>query len=132
PSWSRRSRGILPVMAAVSIAVSRLGAASCLAVIPLIVWALWTSRAWPFQARLSPWPIGFPVLALAILQLCISARRLLETQAKTKPGATPPPISDDPLLLPVEFATSVHDLEARASAMEHEAEAEAPPEQRGK
>jgi TctA family transporter len=132
PLWQRRSRGNLRDTASVSRPISRLEAATCLTVIPLIVWALWTARTWPFQARLFPWAIGFPVLALAILQLCISARRLVEAQAETKPGTTaPPPIHDDPLLLPVELATSVHDLEARASAMEHEAEAEAPPEQRG-
>jgi len=134
PLWQRRSEGALREAVSMSTATSRWEATTCQTIIALIIWALWAARTWPIQARLFPWAIGFPVLALAILQCGISARGLLAAKAEAKPGASalPPPIHDDPLLLPLELATSVHDLEARASAMEYEAELEAPPEQRGK
>lgn len=34
----------------------------------LSVWVLWEARSWPFRTRLFPWAIGFPVLALALVQ----------------------------------------------------------------
>jgi len=112
---------------------SRLEFATCIAVAVLVTWALWAARSWPFQARLFPWTIGFPLLALALVQLGINARRLSVAAAGTKPpAAVSAPVEDAPLLLPLELTTSIHDLEARASAMEHAAEIEACPEQRGR
>jgi putative tricarboxylic transport membrane protein len=113
--------------------ISRLELATCLLVAPLVTWALWTARSWPFQARLFPWAIGLPLLALALVQVAISARRLLRAGAEVKaPVLAPAPGHDRPLLLPLGLATSVHDLEARAMMMEHEAEVEALPEQLGR
>ena len=41
----------------------------------LVLFSLWVvleARGWPFRTRLFPWAIGFPVLALALLQLAYS------------------------------------------------------------
>jgi TctA family transporter len=126
PLWQRRSgRGSRDV-AGVSIPVSRLEVATCAATVVLMIWALWTARTWPFQARLFPWAIGFPVLGLTLLQLVISAKRFFWVGPEKKAqSATPASVPDEPLLLSGELATSVHDLEARAIAMEHDAEMEA-------
>jgi TctA family transporter len=110
---------------------SRLELAACVVVAFLLAWAVWTAWTWPLQARLFPWIIGCPVLALTILQLTITARRLLSAGAELK--AIQPASGEHMLALPpLEVSTRVHDLEARAVAMEHEAEIEAPPEQRGR
>ncbi len=37
--------------------------------VALIAWALWEARQWGFRTRLFPWAIGFPALALALMQL---------------------------------------------------------------
>lgn len=34
----------------------------------LLAWVVWEARGWPFRARLFPWAIGFPALALALVQ----------------------------------------------------------------
>jgi hypothetical protein len=38
----------------------------------LLLWVVWEARGWPFRTRLFPWAIGFPVLALALVQLAYS------------------------------------------------------------
>jgi putative tricarboxylic transport membrane protein len=111
---------------------SSLELATCVVVAAVVSWALWVARSWPFQARLLPWTIGFPLLALVLSQLGISTRRLSVGAAVAKASVAAPAPVEEALLLPVELATSIHDLEARASAMEHEAEIEAPPVQRGR
>jgi hypothetical protein len=37
-----------------------------------LLWVVWEARSWPFRTRLFPWAVGFPVLALALLQLAHS------------------------------------------------------------
>jgi putative tricarboxylic transport membrane protein len=114
-------------------ATSRLELATCTVIALLLTWALWAARSWPFQARLFPWTIGFPLLALALTQLGISAHRLFVAGTVAKPSvAAQTQAEDGALVLSPELTTSIHDLEARASAMEHAAEIEASPEQRGK
>jgi putative tricarboxylic transport membrane protein len=111
--------------------ISQLELATCIVIALLLAWALGAARSWPLQARLFPWVIGFPVLGLTLLQVAVSGRRLLlaGTEVKAPEPASAP---DTPSLPPLELSTSVHDLEARAVAMEHEAEVETTPEQRGR
>ena len=35
----------------------------------LFGWMVWAARDWPFRTRFFPWAIGFPILALAVIQL---------------------------------------------------------------
>ncbi len=42
-----------------------------LVIVAGVAWAMWESRRFNFRAGLFPWAIGFPVLALAIVQLYI-------------------------------------------------------------
>lgn len=43
-----------------------------LVIVAAVAWALWESRHFNFRAGLFPWVIGFPVLALAIVQFYIN------------------------------------------------------------
>ncbi|HXV81516.1 MAG TPA: tripartite tricarboxylate transporter TctB family protein [Candidatus Binatia bacterium] len=38
----------------------------------ILLWVVWEARSWPFRTRLFPWAVGFPVLALALLQFALS------------------------------------------------------------
>jgi hypothetical protein len=49
---------------------------SCLLAL-FIAWVVWEARDWPFRARLFPWAIGFPVLALVLLQVALAVRGAL-------------------------------------------------------
>ena len=40
-------------------------------ILVLLVLALYTTREWSFQARLFPWTIGIPAIALCLLQLVL-------------------------------------------------------------
>jgi hypothetical protein len=40
----------------------------------VFLWFLWEARDWPFRTRFFPWVIGFPILALALIQLGLSIR----------------------------------------------------------
>ncbi len=40
-----------------------------LVIVAAVAWALWESRRFNFRAGLFPWVVGFPILALAIIQL---------------------------------------------------------------
>ncbi|MDI7259454.1 MAG: tripartite tricarboxylate transporter permease [Thermodesulfobacteriota bacterium] len=62
-----------------------------LSVAAVFIWALWHSRRFDFRSGLFPWAIGFPVIALSIVQLImdlsgkVSKRRddhLVETEPK--------------------------------------------------
>ncbi len=50
----------------------------------LIVWALWESRHWGFRTRLFPWVIGFPALALALMQLNLEFTAFSHSKAAEK------------------------------------------------
>ncbi len=61
--------------------------------VTLIAWALWEAKAWGLRARLFPWVIGFPVLAMAVTQFGMDLAGAVSTRA-AKPtehtgGATP-------------------------------------------
>ena len=100
-------------------------------VVLVALWALWEARNWPFATRLFPWAIGIPVLALALFQIAMQARKLVRMKAAAfapaleRHAAPPPP--------PVQLATSLHDFEALAQAMEEQAQHEPPKKvQRGR
>jgi hypothetical protein len=42
-----------------------------------LLWVVWEAASWPFRTRLFPWAVGFPVLALALLQLVLSLWRAI-------------------------------------------------------
>ena len=48
--------------------------------VAIIAWALWEARSWGFRARLFPWVIGVPVLALAITQLGLDLAAAVSTR----------------------------------------------------
>jgi hypothetical protein len=52
----------------------------------LITWVLWEARDWPFRARLFPWAIGIPVLALALIQLGLAVRSALRPERQRAVG----------------------------------------------
>jgi TctA family transporter len=54
----------------------------CFSVVALIVWALWEGRAWGLRPRLFPWAIGFPGLAMALLQLDLDITGVIKSKAK--------------------------------------------------
>jgi hypothetical protein len=44
----------------------------CVGLTVCLVWALWESRGFGFRAGLFPWSIGYPLLALCVLQLVLA------------------------------------------------------------
>lgn len=48
-------------------------------IVALIALAVWEARDWSIRAKLFPWVIGFPVLALAVVQLALAGRALAAT-----------------------------------------------------
>jgi putative tricarboxylic transport membrane protein len=129
PIWQRLRSGPVgepPIMVTSN---SWLELAVSFLVAVLVTCAIWVARSWPLQTRLFPWVIGFPLLALALLQSGISARRLLLARAGVRTPASAL-TKDTPSL--IEPTTSIRELEARAFTMEREAEADASPDQRGR
>lgn len=57
-------------------------------VIALMAWAVWEARAWGFRPSLFPWAIGFPGLALGVVQLLLNLRGFF--------GAKTPSLSHTP------------------------------------
>ena len=47
---------------------------------------IWEARAWPLGARLLPWTLGVPVLALALVQLVLAFRARRSTVASRPDG----------------------------------------------
>ncbi|MSQ52482.1 MAG: hypothetical protein EXR28_11400 [Betaproteobacteria bacterium] len=94
-------------------------------VVLVALWALWEARNWPFETRLFPWVIGIPVLTLALAQLAVQARRLVLVNKAASGAPASAPISQ---VSPpsVQAATSLHDFEVLALAMEEEAQHEPP------
>jgi hypothetical protein len=73
---------------------------------------IWEARDWPFRARLFPWAIGIPVLALAVMQVALAVR---ETMQRT------PALADGPhraaaTSAPQEPAPGTRDSDAAAVA----------------
>ncbi|ETW95529.1 MAG: hypothetical protein ETSY1_30260 [Candidatus Entotheonella factor] len=56
--------------------------------VALIAWALWEAKTWGLRARLFPWVIGFPVLAMAVTQLGMDLAGAVFTRA-TEPTEHP-------------------------------------------
>jgi len=61
-----------------------------LLIVAAVGWALWESRHFNVRAGLFPWVIGFPLLALAIVQLCLHF-----TGTERRPGASPNDLGQD-------------------------------------
>jgi TctA family transporter len=83
---SRRRRGVLAATG--SVAASRRlrfdgATAFSLALVLLLLWALWLSRGFGMRAGLFPWAVTVPALLLAILQL---GRDLTESGSEPGPG----------------------------------------------
>lgn len=63
-----------------------------LAIVAVVGWALWESREFGVRAGLFPWAVGFPLLALGILQLFFDV-----TRRRPRPGAfAPEPAAEIP------------------------------------
>ncbi|MBI2089127.1 MAG: tripartite tricarboxylate transporter TctB family protein [Deltaproteobacteria bacterium] len=50
----------------------------------LLLWVVWEARGWPFRTRLFPWAIGFPVLALALVQLGLASWHAIRQRSSAK------------------------------------------------
>jgi TctA family transporter len=50
----------------------------------LFGWTLWEAGDWWYRARLFPWAIGFPGLALAITQLCLDVGSIVKARKEHK------------------------------------------------
>lgn len=48
-------------------------------------WVVWEARDWPFRVKLFPWVIGFPVLALTVVQLARAWRHARRGSGPTLP-----------------------------------------------
>jgi hypothetical protein len=62
----------------------------------LLLWVLWEARGWPFRTRLFPWAVGFPVLALALLQLAYSLWSAIGQRVGREANGTSNDASDKP------------------------------------
>jgi hypothetical protein len=49
---------------------------------------VWEARSWPFRTRLFPWAIGFPVLALALVQLGLASWHAIRQRKNLVTGDT--------------------------------------------
>ena len=47
----------------------------------LLLWVVWEARSWPFRTRLFPWAIGFPVLALAMIQFGLACWKAIRERS---------------------------------------------------
>ncbi len=56
----------------------------------LAVWMVWAARDWAFRARLFPWTIGIPAIALASLQMVFAVRHVLESGGQVAAGEGAP------------------------------------------
>ncbi|HZU04952.1 MAG TPA: tripartite tricarboxylate transporter TctB family protein [Chloroflexota bacterium] len=63
-------------------------------VLLLVVWMVWEARHWPLRARLFPWTIGLPTVAIALLQVGLAVRQLV--QARRAAGAPARPVEAPP------------------------------------
>jgi hypothetical protein len=54
----------------------------------LLIWIVWEARDWPFRTRLFPWAVGFPALALALLQLAHSIWRAVRHRSENEMNGT--------------------------------------------
>lgn len=54
-------------------------------IVLLMLWVVWEARTWPFRTKLFPEMIGYPVLAIALLQLAQAAWK----EFRPEPGARP-------------------------------------------
>ncbi|MBI3064472.1 MAG: tripartite tricarboxylate transporter TctB family protein [Deltaproteobacteria bacterium] len=47
----------------------------------LLLWVVWEARSWPVRTRLFPWAIGFPVLALAMIQFGLACWKAIRERS---------------------------------------------------
>jgi len=84
---------------------------SCLLVL-FLVWVVWEARDWPFRARLFPWAIGIPVLALAVMQVGLAVRESM----RRAPALAAGPRGAAATSAPAEPAAGPRDSDAAAVA----------------
>ncbi|MFQ5849668.1 MAG: hypothetical protein ACE5JU_03655 [Candidatus Binatia bacterium] len=53
----------------------------------LFIWVVWEAREWPFLTRFFPWAIGFPVLALALMQFALASWQAFRQRMDPEVGA---------------------------------------------
>lgn len=63
-----------------------------LAVLAIFAFAVYEARSWPLYARLLPWTIGFPMLALCLVQLVLGLRRQGARTAEARGIEIPPSV----------------------------------------
>ncbi|MBI4493257.1 MAG: tripartite tricarboxylate transporter TctB family protein [Chloroflexi bacterium] len=55
-------------------------------IVLMLVWMVWDGRGWELKARLFPWTIGLPAIALALLQLGLAVRGVLKPEPQAEGG----------------------------------------------
>ena len=93
---------------------------SCLLVL-FLAWVVWEARDWPFRARLFPWAIGLPVLAMALMQVALGVREAMQREpayerprapAAVGAGAEPPGSDTDRAAVAAALEAAAEDHEA--------------------
>jgi hypothetical protein len=59
----------------------------------LAVWMVWAARDWAFRARLFPWTIGIPAIALALLQIVIAVRNVFRSSGEVAAASDSGPVA---------------------------------------
>jgi hypothetical protein len=59
----------------------------------LAVSMVWTARDWAFRARLFPWTIGIPAIALALLQMVFAVRNVLRFSGEVAAASDSGPVA---------------------------------------
>ncbi|MFQ5851855.1 MAG: tripartite tricarboxylate transporter permease [Candidatus Binatia bacterium] len=89
--WRQRRRETKPREAPKEVAhVSRWEPLFSLLVVVLFIWALWEARDWGIRSRMFPWAIGFPGLALALMQLDLDITGIFRKGIKGPPKEADP------------------------------------------
>ena len=83
----------------------------------LLVGVVWEARDWPFRTRLFPWAIGFPMLALALVQCGCAVSKALRRQSGGKADIGTSGQQAPLEVSPAEQAGLIADPAARARAI---------------
>jgi len=70
-------------------------------VLIIVVWMVWDAQSWSLRARLFPWTIGIPSVALALLQVGFAVKNLLQREPAAEAAVHPSP-AERPVPLPPE------------------------------
>ena len=72
-------------------------------VLVMVVWMVWDAQNWSLRARLFPWTIGIPAVALALLQVGFAVKNMLQHEPAAAEAAVRPTPGERPVpLLPEE------------------------------